>query len=52
MKDDQRLHLDFEKAVRLLSEHFPISKPDSRKPILFHVLRVGVRLYAVRSFPE
>lgn len=41
----KQLHLDFEKAVRLLSEHFPISKPDSRKPVLFHVLRVGVRLY-------
>ena len=45
MNHDQQLHLDFEKAVRLMSHHFPISKSDSRKPVLFHVLRVGVRLY-------
>jgi len=42
---NKQLHLEFEKAVRLLSQHFPISKPDSRKPVFFHVLRVGVRLY-------
>ncbi len=41
----QALNLDVEKAVRLLVQHFPISQADSRKPILFHDIRVGVYLY-------
>ena len=28
-----------------MSEHMPVSEPESRKPILFHDLRVGVYLY-------
>ena len=41
----QKLNLDFEKAVRLLAQNIPVSKNDSRKPILFHDIRVGVYLY-------
>jgi len=39
------LNIKFEKAVRLLVEHFPISDEKSRKPVLFHDIRVGVYLY-------
>ncbi len=37
--------LDFEKAVRFLTKHLPISNETDRKPILFHNIRVGVYLY-------
>lgn len=43
--DRKLLNLDFEKAVRLLVKHFPPSDKASRKPVLFHDLRVGVYLY-------
>lgn len=39
------LNIQFEKAVRLLSEYFPVSDESSRKPVLFHDIRVGVYLY-------
>jgi (p)ppGpp synthase/HD superfamily hydrolase len=39
------LNLKFEKAVRLLVEYMPPSDENSRKPILFHDIRVGVYLY-------
>lgn len=39
------LNIKFEKAVRLLSDHFPISDEKSRKPMMFHDIRVGVYLY-------
>lgn len=39
------LNVDFEKAVHLLVKYFPISDENSRKPILFHDIRVGVYLY-------
>ena len=39
------LNIEFEKAVRLLTVHMPPSDEDSRKPILFHDIRVGVYLY-------
>lgn len=39
------LELEFERAVRLLTEHVPLSDESSRKPALFHALRVGVDLY-------
>ena len=39
------LNIAFEKAVRLLVEHMPVSNETSRKPILFHDIRVGVYLY-------
>lgn len=39
------LNLKFETAVRLLVEHFPVSDETSRKPVLFHDIRVGVYLY-------
>ncbi|MFH1089019.1 MAG: HD domain-containing protein [Candidatus Uhrbacteria bacterium] len=41
----QHLALDFEKAVRFLAERLPLSDETSRKPILFHNIRVGVYLY-------
>jgi len=43
MKKD--LNIQFEKAVRLLVEHMPVSDEESRKPVLFHDIRVGVYLY-------
>lgn len=39
------LNLNFEKAVRLLTTYMPPSDENSRKPILFHDIRVGVYLY-------
>lgn len=39
------LSIEFEKAVRLLTLHMPPSDENSRKPILFHDIRVGVYLY-------
>lgn len=39
------LDLEFERAVRFLSNNIPLSRDDSRKPILFHDIRVGVYLY-------
>ena len=39
------LNIKFEKAVRLLVEHFPVSDEKSRKSVLFHDIRVGVYLY-------
>lgn len=40
-----KLNIQFEKAIRLLVEYFPISDENSRKPVLFHDIRVGVYLY-------
>lgn len=45
MSPSLSLSLKFESAVRLLVEHFPISDENSRKPVLFHDIRVGVYLY-------
>lgn len=39
------LSIEFEKAVRFLATHMPLSDENSRKPILFHDIRVGVYLY-------
>jgi (p)ppGpp synthase/HD superfamily hydrolase len=39
------LGIEFERAVRLLATHMPLSHEGSRKPILFHDIRVGVYLY-------
>lgn len=39
------LSIQFEKAVRILAEYMPVSDENSRKPILFHDIRVGVYLY-------
>jgi len=41
----QALNVEFEKAVRLLAEFFPVSDENTRKPVLFHDIRVGVYLY-------
>jgi (p)ppGpp synthase/HD superfamily hydrolase len=37
--------IEFEKALRILVTHLPVSQEGSRKPILFHVVRVGIYLY-------
>ncbi len=37
--------IEFEKAVRFLVEHMPVSEEGSRKPVLSHDIRVGVYLY-------
>ncbi|MFZ1720025.1 MAG: HD domain-containing protein [Candidatus Moraniibacteriota bacterium] len=39
------LNIQFEKAVRILAEYMPVSDENSRKPIMFHDIRVGVYLY-------
>ena len=39
------LNIEFEKTVRILVEHMSPSDENSRKPILFHDIRVGVYLY-------
>jgi hypothetical protein len=39
------VNVEFEKAVRLLVKHFPVSEESSRKPVLFHDIRVGMYLY-------
>lgn len=39
------LNIKFEKAVRILSEYMPLSDEHSRKPVMFHDIRVGVYLY-------
>jgi (p)ppGpp synthase/HD superfamily hydrolase len=41
----KKLSVDFEKAIRLLAQRMPISDENSRKPVLFHDIRVGVYLY-------
>lgn len=45
MSSRKALNIAFEKAVRFLTQHFPPSTPDDRKPRLFHDIRVGVYLY-------
>ncbi|NTW45723.1 MAG: HD domain-containing protein [Candidatus Moranbacteria bacterium] len=39
------IDVEFERAVRALAERMPVSEEGSRKPILFHDIRVGVFLY-------
>jgi (p)ppGpp synthase/HD superfamily hydrolase len=41
----KKLSVEFERAVRFLVEHMPPSDENSRKPIMFHDIRVGVYLY-------
>lgn len=45
------LNIEFEKAIRLLSKHMPVSDETTRKPTLFHGIRVGVYLYE-RKYSE
>lgn len=42
---EKELGIKFEKATRLLTKYLPLSDENSRKPILFHDIRVGVYLY-------
>lgn len=39
------MNIEFEQAVRLLSTYLPVSNENTRKPVLFHDIRVGVYLY-------
>jgi (p)ppGpp synthase/HD superfamily hydrolase len=39
------LGIEFERAIRLLTKYFPINEEGSRKPVLFHDVRVAVYLY-------
>jgi GTP pyrophosphokinase len=39
------LNIQFEKAIRLLSKYMPTADEATRKPVLFHGLRVGTYLY-------
>ncbi|MFA7209048.1 MAG: HD domain-containing protein [Parcubacteria group bacterium] len=47
----KKLSVGFERAVRFLAEHMPASDENSRKPILFHDIRVGVYLYE-NGYPQ
>jgi len=47
----KKLSVGFEKAVRFLVGHMPPSDENSRKPILFHDIRVGVYLYE-NGYPQ
>ncbi|EKE11181.1 MAG: hypothetical protein ACD_15C00133G0032 [uncultured bacterium] len=40
MEPQKTLNIDFEKAVRFLAEHMPVSDENSRKPVMFHDIRV------------
>ncbi len=40
-----QLALSFEKAARLLSQSMPVADESTKKPTLFHGLRVGMYLY-------
>lgn len=39
------LNIEFEKAIRLLAQAMPIASENTRKPVLFHGIRVGAYLY-------
>lgn len=39
------LDIEIEKAIRILVKRLPSSEKNSRKPILFHAIRVGTYLY-------
>lgn len=41
----ENFNIQFENAIRFLCKYLPISNAESRKPILFHDIRVGVSLY-------
>ncbi len=41
----KQLNIEFEKGLRLLSAHMPISDENTRKPVFFHDVRVGAYLY-------
>ncbi len=46
------LNIKFEEGVRFLSAHVPPSDENSRKPVLFHSIRVGVYLYENGYAPD
>jgi len=46
------LNLKFEEAVRLLTKYMAPSDENSRKPVLFHDIRVGTYLYENGYSPE
>lgn len=48
----KNLNVQFEKAVRFLCKHLPISDAESRKPILFHDIQVGVYLHEKGYAPD
>jgi GTP pyrophosphokinase len=54
MTHEERLHLaiEFERAVRFLAKRMPVSNETSRKPVLFHNIRVGVSLYEKGYAPD
>jgi len=39
------LDIEIEKAIRLIIKYLPISDENTRKPVLFHGIRVGTYLY-------
>lgn len=45
MIDTKQLNIEFEKAMRMMTESMPVSDENTRKPKLAHDIRVGVYLY-------
>jgi (p)ppGpp synthase/HD superfamily hydrolase len=45
MTDLKKLNIEFEAGVRMLSSRMPVSDEGTRKPKLFHDIRVGTYLY-------
>ena len=41
----QTLNIEIEKAIRLIFERSPVANDNTRKPVLFHDIRVGTYLY-------
>lgn len=42
---DVQTNISAEKAIHFLTKHFPVAEQGSRKPVLFHDIRVGTYLY-------
>jgi len=45
MSLSKSLQINFENAVRLLARTMPVANESTKKPVLFHGIRVGVYLY-------
>lgn len=51
MRDEIELAVEFERAVRFLADRIPVADESSRKPVLFHNIRVGTYLYE-KGYPR
>ncbi|QQS15515.1 MAG: HD domain-containing protein [Candidatus Moraniibacteriota bacterium] len=51
MRDEIELAVEFERAVRFLADRISVADESSRKPVLFHNIRVGTYLYE-KGYPR